>query len=411
MKTIAALLVAASLALPGCIAAAGGDDATSEDSANGAAAIDDSIAGCASTSHVIVYTQDGFNEIAQALAAAGSKCTQHYISLPSSATDKTTPRGPAAPEQIRALGPTFHALAEFHWSGPTGWAQWVADHPGEGWYGAGKEFRKRMLDAGYDVASGDTWAINEAPSTLRSDPTVRAHLRAVVEGLYDGIDGYGVDANMASAGVVFTEDMGSNLVNFSVYKPNLEELLSDGAFWQQMNLHVRFFAEELYALPSNVCVAGASLDAESSSLDAFTSHLVRLARAGGAKSAAAKSYLDDHFVPMLNATYQSPAYGTDAITREQAQKFFTTSVRAARASNGALPEKRVGFAWTFQRDSVDEVTETVLAKRAAEAVTRAYDAGGSADAACDGSTPDSFCGCAVSGASFNSAWQSTFATW
>ena len=37
------------------------------------------------------------------------------------------------------------------------------------WTEAGKEFRTRMATAGYDVSLGDTWAMNEVPSSVRQN--------------------------------------------------------------------------------------------------------------------------------------------------------------------------------------------------------------------------------------------------
>ena len=43
---------------------------------------------------------------------------------------KVCPRGPLAPQRIRALGRNFHALAEFHWGS---WRKWLLLHPGKTW--------------------------------------------------------------------------------------------------------------------------------------------------------------------------------------------------------------------------------------------------------------------------------------
>ena len=52
---------------------------------------------------------------------------------------------------------------------------------------AGVEARRRMAAAGYDAANGDTWAINEFPSSVRRDDgTARSDAREFVRGLYEG---------------------------------------------------------------------------------------------------------------------------------------------------------------------------------------------------------------------------------
>ena len=35
------------------------------------------------------------------------------------------------------------------------------------WFDAGVEARQRMAAAGFDVSKGDTWAVNEFPSSVR----------------------------------------------------------------------------------------------------------------------------------------------------------------------------------------------------------------------------------------------------
>ena len=42
------------------------------------------------------------------------------------------------------------------------------------WYSKGVAFRRKMAAAGYDPARGETWAINELPSTIRSRADTRA---------------------------------------------------------------------------------------------------------------------------------------------------------------------------------------------------------------------------------------------
>ena len=80
-------------------------------------------------------------------------------------------------------GPAFHALAEIN---VAGWTSWVAS-TGSTWYAAGVEARRRMAAAGYDVAAGDTWALNELSSAVRQGVGIaRANMRAFLRACYDG---------------------------------------------------------------------------------------------------------------------------------------------------------------------------------------------------------------------------------
>ena len=104
----------------------------------------------------VFYAATDWRRLATRLAANPSPCAHYSISVPPLAADKTQLRaGEAA--WIRALGPAFHALAEIN---VTGWTSWVGSNGGS-WYGAGVEARRRMAAAGFDVAAGDTWVVNE----------------------------------------------------------------------------------------------------------------------------------------------------------------------------------------------------------------------------------------------------------
>src|SRR5688572_9480843 len=129
----------------------------------------------------VFYASGDWLRLATTLAAKASPCAQYYISVPPVVADKTRQR-PGQAERIRALGPAFHALAEIHL---TTWQKWVA-RTGSSWYQAGHDARRKMAAAGFDVAVGDTWAINEVTSAMRrGDGSSRANLREFLRGLYD----------------------------------------------------------------------------------------------------------------------------------------------------------------------------------------------------------------------------------
>src|SRR5204862_7386294 len=185
---------------------------------------------------------------------------------------------------VHALGPNVHALAEFSWSG---WANWIAQSPGTRDFEiAGKVFRQRMVDAGYDVASGDSWVINEFPSSTRTGlNNVWDHERLAVKGLFEG------DGSLHSQGIVFLAGMGQGLQNFAVYKPNVKDWLKEAPFWNAMASYVRWFSYEVYADPHLDCVPGSNVVADADHLNAYLEHLPRLAEAGGAQTATASHYL------------------------------------------------------------------------------------------------------------------------
>ncbi len=350
----------------------------------------------------MIYNQSAWNLLADALAADASPCANYYLSLPAVGDPKTDPRGGGEAARMRGRGPRFHALAEFHW---TSWHGVT----GMTWYQRGVEFRRRMADAGYDLAAGDTWAINELPSSVRSDPTVRAQVRNLVRGLYDGPAG-----SAHTRGVVFTIGMGQETTYLTTYKTNLRNWLSDDAFWSDMNAYARFWAQEVYADPSFVCTPGTTTGDRSQHINAFVEHVARMAAAGPAASATAQSYMNRSYTPLMNAVWRSAAsgYGDTMIPLAQMQHHVSGQVYAARAwSNTHLyPDGRLGFAWARTTGTLD-ADLSILAARLASAIHYAYDTGGgSAAAACSPTGALTWCQCNVSGARFNEGWE-TLATW
>src|SRR3954447_7086405 len=142
----------------------------------------------------VLYAGTDWLRLATKLAANPSPRAQYFVSVPPLAADKSQPRADQA-WRIRALGPAFHALAEIN---VTGWTAWVGANGGD-WHAAGVEARRRMAAAGYDVAAGDTWVVNELSSAVRQGTgAARTNMRAFVRGLYEG-DG----TSPAARGAVF----------------------------------------------------------------------------------------------------------------------------------------------------------------------------------------------------------------
>src|SRR5262245_34219593 len=130
----------------------------------------------------VFYSATDYLRLATKLAAHASPCAEYYISVPPLVADKTKPR-PGAADKIRALGPNFHALAEFHFAT---WTNWVAS-TGSSWFVAGTTARERMAAAGYDFSKGDSWELNEVSSAVRTNTgQARANLSDLLRGLYEG---------------------------------------------------------------------------------------------------------------------------------------------------------------------------------------------------------------------------------
>lgn len=373
----------------------GGADVTTDTTADRPGA-DVPPAVCPTPVEVIVYDQGGWTLLGEELRDDASPCADYYLSIAAVSGDHTALRGAAETARIHALGPRFHALAEFSWSG------WSAV-TGMSWYQKGVEFRRRMEAAGYDPTR-DTWEINELPSTTRSTDAVRQNVRDAVRGLFDGPPGA---QNLR--GAVFIIGHGQSTMNVSVYKSQLESWLSDAPFWVDMNRHVRWWAQESYADPSNICVAGDTVAERAAHTNDFLQHVATLASAPDAPAAVAtaRSYLSRAYVPIVNGVWQADAYNTTALTLSQMQNFISGQLYSVRAwaTTHPYPDGRVGFAWDHPT-TANSTDERALASRIASAIHGAYgDGGGSAARACAPSGAYTFCQCAVAGARYNLLWQ------
>src|SRR5262249_46828572 len=148
-----------------------------------------------------------------------SPCAEYYVSVPPLVADKTKPR-PNAAAPIRALGPNFHAMAEFSFAA---WTKWVAS-TGSSWYTAGVTARARMAAVGYDFSKGDTWDLNEASSAVRTNTgQARANLIELLRGLYEG------DGTQPTRGAVLITGLGQQTNTLGQYQTNLQNWLSDSA--------------------------------------------------------------------------------------------------------------------------------------------------------------------------------------
>jgi hypothetical protein len=119
-----------------------------------------------------------------------------------------------------------------------------------------------MAAAGY--APGDTWAINELSSAVRTKPASQARARDAMRGLYTGPRGA-----PPQQGAVFVVGLGQQLVNFGPYKGQLEGWLDNAAWWTAVWPYVAWWAQEAYPSCSRVCVAGTKVGVRSTRLNEF----------------------------------------------------------------------------------------------------------------------------------------------
>ncbi|HEX4519754.1 MAG TPA: fibronectin type III domain-containing protein [Gaiellaceae bacterium] len=351
----------------------------------------------------VFYTATGSLAFAQSLASNASPCAQYYVSVPPLSADKTQMRsGVAGP--IRALGSNFHALAEVN---DTAWAGWVASNGGS-WYQAGIEARTRMAAAGFDVDTGDSWAVDEFSSAVRAGTgSARQNARNFVHGLYDG-------GGQPAQGVVFVEGISQPTVSLGLYKANLESWLQDAGFWTDMSSYVSDFMQENYGDARDYGVSGADVQTRLPYLNAYLEHEEVLGSVSPSTGAAAAAYLQASYGALANAAWAwSGSFGYTAIPYDQMEDYVSAQVDAMRSfdSSLGLSGDRIGFAWdpsnSLGLSSSDFSSESAaIASRLGAAIAASADPAAPGAGACS----PTWCTATVDGASFTNAW-STFSAW
>jgi hypothetical protein len=345
-------------------------------------------------SEFVFYAARDWLRLAPKLAERASPCADYYISIPSLVADKTNAR-PNQAHRIRALGPRFHAMAEIHWAT---WQNWVRS-TGHTWFDAGVEARRRMAAAGYDVALGDTWALNEFPSSVRRNlGTARADARAFVHGLYEG-DG------RPAQGAVFVIGVMHGTKDASLYKTTMKSWLADAPFWLDMQRAVRFWGQEVYGDARRWGVAGASPALRQAHLSDYLQHAAMLGSVAPAQYGAARDFLARAHTPIANAGWQWPSgLGWTMLTGDQMQHFVSAQTYALRdfAQTRAGPD-RFGFAWAPNNES--GMTDSQFVSQSGQLLDRL--GGALSDSAADCLV---WCRADVLGASFTPAWR-IFSSW
>lgn len=350
---------------------------------------------------------------------ANKDCLHVWVNVPLLVADKTTFHGNVKDEiaAVHKYGPNFHAVAEFNM---TAWRQWVQDNKTT-WTAAGREFRKRMDAAGFDVranADSDTWFVQELPSTVvfgNADITadqVRANAVEIVAALHDG-------GAVKKMGAVTRANVGQMSLESDYaqeeHKKRLEGFLSDAKFWNAMETNVRFWLEEVYADAHAVCVPNENIAAKSHLVNVYTYSLARLASAEGvpASTSAARSFFGRRFVPLMNAAYARPkkdGYGDNAVSVDVFEKLVSLQTYAARTWPNVhdTSQGNLGFAWAPD-PAANDAEVARLGKRIGQAVTDSHAVHPSR--ACSPSGAFTFCGCELAGAKAVPAWNDLYQTW
>lgn len=286
----------------------------------------------------VFYAATDFLRLATKLAASASPCAEYYVSVPPLVADKTQPR-PNQAWRIRALGPNFHAMAEFHFAT---WTRWVAS-TGSSWYTAGVTARERMAAAGYDFSKGDTWVVNEATSAVRRGTgNARINLRELLRGLYEGA------GTQPTRGAVFVIGVGQQATDVSLYQTNLQNWFADSAFWADMSTYVSDWSQEVYGDVRNYAVPGVPTTVRRDYLNDYLQHELLLAGAGPPTIETARTYLRGAFSPLANAAWErETGYGWTMVPAEQMAGYVSAQVHALRyfSATTGQAQDHWGFAW------------------------------------------------------------------
>ena len=353
----------------------------------------------------VFYAQTDWLRLATRLAAQPSPCAQYFISVPPLAADKTKLRtGEAA--KIRALGPSFHALAEIHYAG---WSKWVTDNAST-FFDAGVEARKRMEAAGFDVSKGDTWVVNEFPSSVRvGTGSDRANARELVRGLFTG------DGTAQAKGAVFIVGVGQSVPDTTLYQTNLQNWMGDAAFWTDMSSYISDWSQEVYPDWRKVAVPGTAPQQRRDPLNDYLEHELNLARVAPSAIEPARTFIQQTYSPLASAAWSwDTGYGWTAIPYDQMQSFVSEQVYALRnyAATQGLAQDHWGFAWAPRNvglSSGDFASQSgLIIDRLAAAIRDSAAVSNPADPGIEACT--NTCGGEYPGAAFTSVWQS-FRTW
>jgi len=358
----------------------------------------------------VFYAASDWLRLATKLAAARSSCAEYYVSVPPLVADKTQFRREQA-AKIRALGPNFHAMAEVHF---TTWSRWVSS-TGSSWFTAGVTAREHMASAGYDVAQGDTWALNELTTAVRrGDGNARANIREFLRGLYEG------DGSRPTRGDVLIVGFGQRTSDLTAYQNTLQNWLADTAFWTDMGTYVSDWSQEVYGDLRAHAVPGEPVAVRREFVNDYLQHMLVLANAGPTAIEAARSFLQAAYSPLANAAWpRDSGWGWTMVPADQMAAYISAQVDAMRYFTATTGQTRDhwGFAWapsnTTGLSTSDFATQTgQLLDRLAASIrdSAEFTDPEAGTGACGPPGGDTLCNVDIDGATHNGAWRS-FRTW
>ena len=292
----------------------------------------------------VFYAATDYLRLATKLAATASPCAEYYVSIPPLVADKTKPR-PNAASRIRALGPNFHAMAEFHFAT---WTRWVAS-TGSSWYTAGRH--RARADGGRRLRRHEWRHLGAQRAHLgcpaRHRQRARERPRAPARPLRGQRRSRPAEPSSSSAS-------GSGQPTSPCYQTNLQNWFADSAFWADMTTYVSDWSQEVYGDVRSYAVPGVPLEVRRDYLNDYLQHELVLARAGPPTIEPARSFLQATFSPLANAAWErETGYGWTMVPPEQMAAYVSGQVHALRyfSATSGQAQDRWGFAWAPRNGS------------------------------------------------------------
>ena len=158
-----------------------------------------------------------------------------------------------------------------------------------------------MAAAGFDVAQGDTWVVNEFTSAVRRGDGQRPRERPRVRAR----PLRGRRARGPTRGAVFVVGLGQRHDDVSVYQTNLQNWLADSAFWTDMSdVRQRLVAGGVRRRPQLRGAGRADHAVRRDYLNDYLQHKLVLAGPGRRRSSSRARSCETAYSPLANAAWQ-----------------------------------------------------------------------------------------------------------
>ena len=271
-----------------------------------------------------------------------------------------------------------------------------------------------MAEAGYDVALGDGWALNELTTAVRrGDGNARANIREFLRGLYEG------DGSRPTKGAALVIGFGQRTGDLTAYQNTMQSWLGDSEFWTDVATYVSDWSQEVYGDIRAHAVPGEPTSTRREYLNDYLQHPLVLAGAGPPEIEAARSFLRVAYSPLANGAWpRETAWGWTMVPADQMAAYISAQVDAMRSFSvvSGQPQDHWGFAWaprntTGISDAEFAAQTGQLLDRLATAIRDS--AGGidpetAATGACG--PAETLCALDLTDATHNEAWRN-FRTW